>query len=261
MNLHQRPAPAVSVVVIVYNDAARLPTAVRSVLDQTLRDVEIVIVDDRSTDGSYEVAREMAAGDPGRIRAFRLPENSGGCGAPRNRGIEEARGEYVLFLDSDDVLERNACRNFLEAAESTGADLVSGLCVRVHVDSRTRKEVKWYPWLYARTRTLESVSELPDLLVFDTLSTNKCYRRRFLLDQGLRFPVGIHYEDLLFSAQAYVAARRITLVPNRVYDWNVVEKPATTAVRSISNRRDEIANFAHRMEIHRRVDSLLADSG
>jgi CDP-glycerol glycerophosphotransferase len=261
VNLHQRPAPAVSVVVIVYNDAARLPTAVRSVLDQTLRDVEIVIVDDRSTDGSYEVAREMAAGDPGRIRAFRLPENSGGCGAPRNRGIEEARGEYVLFLDSDDVLERNACRNFLEAAESTGADLVSGLCVRVHVDSRTRKEVKWYPWLYARTRTLESVSELPDLLVFDTLSTNKCYRRRFLLDQGLRFPVGIHYEDLLFSAQAYVAARRITLVPNRVYDWNVVEKPATTAVRSISNRRDEIANFAHRMEIHRRVDSLLADSG
>lgn len=90
----------------------------------------------------------------------------------------------------------------LEAAESTGADLVSGLCVRVHVDSRTGKEVKWYPWLYDRTRTLESISELPDLLVFDTLSTNKCYRRQFLLDEGLEFPVGIHYEDLLFSAQS-----------------------------------------------------------
>ncbi|MFD8212769.1 CDP-glycerol glycerophosphotransferase family protein [Streptomyces sp. NPDC059697] len=250
--------PAVSVVVIVYNDASRLTTAVRSVLDQTLRGVEVVIVDDRSTDGSYDVAQRLAAAHPDRVRAFRLPENSGGCGAPRNHGIQQARGDYVLFLDSDDVLERNACRNMLEAAESTGADLVSGLCVRVHVDSRAGKEVKWYPWLYDRTRTLESISELPDLLVFDTLSTNKCYRRQFLLDEGLQFPVGIHYEDLLFSAQAYVAARRITLIPNRVYDWRIVEK---AAAKSISNRRDEIANFTHRMEIHRRVDELLAEHG
>ncbi|WP_405882055.1 bifunctional glycosyltransferase family 2 protein/CDP-glycerol:glycerophosphate glycerophosphotransferase [Streptomyces sp. NBC_01136] len=264
---HRRPpaetavVPAVSVVVIVYNDASRLPTAVRSVLDQTLRSAEVVIVDDRSTDGSYEVAQRLAAEHPDRVRAFRLPENSGGCGAPRNHGIQQARGDYVLFLDSDDVLERNACRNMLEAAESTGADLVSGMCVRVHVDSRNGKEVKWYPWLYERTRTLESISELPDLLVFDTLSTNKCYRRQFLLDEGLQFPVGIHYEDLLFSAQAYVAARRITLIPNRVYDWRIVDKPANSSTKSISNRRDEIANFTHRMEIHRRVDQLLADHG
>ncbi|BCL30197.1 CDP-glycerol glycerophosphotransferase family protein [Streptomyces aurantiacus] len=256
--MNEDPLPDVSVVVIVYNDAARLPTAVHSVLAQTLRNVEVVIVDDRSTDTSYEVARALAARHPGRVRAFRLDENSGGCGAPRNHGITRARGTYVLFLDSDDVLERNACRNMLEAAETTGADLVSGLCVRVHVDSRAGKESKWYPWLYTRTRTLESVSELPDLLVFDTLSTNKCYRRAFLVEQGLEFPVGIHYEDLLFSAQAYVAARRITLIPNRVYDWNVVDKAPT---KSISNRRAEIANFAHRMEIHRRVDRLLADRG
>ncbi|MFE9686158.1 CDP-glycerol glycerophosphotransferase family protein [Streptomyces sp. NPDC006285] len=257
-DLSQGVVPAVSVVVIVYNDEARLATAVESVLGQTLRSVEVVIVDDRSTDGSYDVAQGLAARHPGRVSAHRLDENSGGCGAPRNHGIRQARGTYVLFLDSDDVLERNACRNMLEAAETTGADLVSGLCVRVHVDSRVRKEVKWYPWLYTRTRTLDSVSELPDLLVFDTLSTNKCYRREFLIEQGLEFPVGIHYEDLLFSAQAYAAARRITLIPNRVYDWNVVDRAAT---KSISNRRAEIANFAHRMEIHRRVDRLLADRG
>ena len=63
-----------------------------------------------------------------------------------------------------------------------------GMCVRVHVDSRNGKEVKWYPWLYPRTRTLESISELPDLLVFDTLSTNKCYRRDFLRRAGARVP-------------------------------------------------------------------------
>lgn len=256
VNVDGDQRPAMSVVVIVYNDEARLPTAVQSVLEQSLRSVEVVIVDDHSTDGSYEVARRLAAEHPGRVRAYQLAENSGGCGAPRNHGIQQTRGEYVLFLDSDDVLQRDACRNFLEAAETTGADLVSGLTVRVHVDSRHRKEVKWYPWLYARTRTLESIAELPDLLVFDTLSTNKCYRRELLVDGGLEFPVGIHYEDLLFSAQAYTAARRITLIPNRVYDWNVVEK---AGAKSISNRRAEIANFAHRMEIHRRVDALLAE--
>ncbi|MEU8570130.1 bifunctional glycosyltransferase family 2 protein/CDP-glycerol:glycerophosphate glycerophosphotransferase [Streptomyces pathocidini] len=248
----------ISVVVIVYNDATRLPTAVSSVLAQTLRAVEVVIVDDCSTDGSYEVAQGLAAAHPGRVRALRLPENSGGCGAPRNHGIEHARGRYVMFLDSDDELERNACRNMLEAADRSGADLVSGLCVRVHVDSRHGKRVEWYPWLYARTRTLDSIAELPDLFVFDTLSTNKCYRRDFLLEHDLRFPVGIHYEDLLFSARAYLAADRITLIPNRVYFWNVVEKGGE---RSISNRRHEIANFAHRMEIHRRIDELLAERG
>lgn len=163
-----------------------------------------------------------------------------------------------MFLDSDDVLERNACRNMLEAAESTGSDIVSGLCVRVHLDSRNQKRTSWYPWLYATTRTIESITELPDLLTFDTLSTNKCYRREFLLESGLEFPVGIHYEDLLFSAQAYVAASRITLIPNTVYYWNVQE---SAAAKSISNRRHEIANFVHRMEIHRRVDALLESKG
>lgn len=250
--------PDVSVVVIVYNDAERLPTAVQSVLDQTLHGVEVVIVDDCSKDRSYEVAQSLEAAHPGRVRAFRLPENSGGCGAPRNHGIRQATGTYVMFLDSDDVLERNACRNMLDAAERTGSDLVSGMCVRVHLDNRWGKTTEWYPWIYARTRTLESITEYPDLLVYDTLSTNKCYRRAFLLEQGLEFPVGIHYEDLLFSAQAYVAARRITLIPNHVYFWNVVEN---TAAKSISNRRHEIANFVHRMEIHRRVDELLAAHG
>ncbi|MFI1166231.1 CDP-glycerol glycerophosphotransferase family protein [Streptomyces sp. NPDC020801] len=252
------PEPDVSVVVIVYNDEERLPTAVGSVLEQTLRNVEVIIADDCSTDGSYEVAQALAAAHPGKVRAIRLPENSGGCGEPRNQGVKVARGRYVMFLDSDDTLERNACRNMIEAADRTGSDLVSGLCVRVHTDSRHDKRILWYPWLYRTTRTFESVAELPDLFVFDTLSTNKCYRREFLLDNELTFPRGIHYEDLLFSAQAYLAAERITLIPNTVYFWNVVQK---TAAKSISNRRNEIRNFADRVEIHRRIDAILDRRG
>ncbi|MEU8590094.1 bifunctional glycosyltransferase family 2 protein/CDP-glycerol:glycerophosphate glycerophosphotransferase [Streptomyces sp. NPDC048664] len=243
-----------SVVVIVYNDAARLTTAVRSVLTQTLRNVEVVIADDCSTDASYDVARRLAAEHPGRVRAVRLAENSGGCGEPRNRGTALARGRYVMFLDSDDTLEPHACRNLVEAADRTRADLVCGLCVRVHTDSRHDKRVPWYPWLYRSTRTVESIAELPDLFVYDTLSTNKCYRRDFLVENRLAFAHGIHYEDLLFSAEAYLAAGRITLIPHTVYFWHVADKAAD---KSISNRRHEIENFTDRLEIHRRIDAVL----
>ncbi|UQA95044.1 bifunctional glycosyltransferase/CDP-glycerol:glycerophosphate glycerophosphotransferase [Streptomyces halobius] len=250
--------PDVSVVVIVYNDADRLPTAVQSVLDQTLRDVEVVIVDDCSTDRSFEVAQHLAAAHSGRVRAFQLPENSGAGGEPRNVGIQHTTGQYVMFLDSDDVLEHNACRNLLEAAEETGSDIVSGLCVRLHKDTRNQKRDEWYAWLYSATRTLESVTELPDLFVWDTLSTNKCYRRDFLIENNLRFPKGMFYEDLMFIADAYLAAKRITLIPNQVYFWHVYEK---AAVKSVTNRRHEMTNYAHRLEIHRRIDALLAERG
>ncbi|MGX1758713.1 bifunctional glycosyltransferase/CDP-glycerol:glycerophosphate glycerophosphotransferase [Streptomyces lydicus] len=250
--------PDVSVVVIVYNDADRLPTAVQSVLDQTLRDVEVVIVDDCSTDRSFEVAQRLAADHPGRARAFQLPENSGGCGEPRNAGIQHTRGRYVMFLDSDDVLEPNACRNMLEAAEKTGSDIVSGQCVRMHVDTRNQKRDEWYSWLYSTTRTVDSVTEFPDLFVWDTLSTNKCYRREFLMAHNLRFAKGLFYEDLLFIAEAYLTAERITLIPNQVYFWNVYTQGA---VKSVSNRRHEMRNYVHRLEVHKRIDAMLAERG
>jgi CDP-glycerol glycerophosphotransferase len=256
MRMNREPGPALSVVVIVYNDAERLPTAVRSVLDQSLRNVEVVIVDDCSTDGSFETAAALAGRHPDRVRAFRLDENSGGCGGPRNRGIAEARGEYVVFLDSDDTLEHDACRNFLEAARATGAQMVSALTKRVQ--ARTGKAADWYPWLYRSTRTIDAIMELPDLLVYDTLSTNKCYRRDFLLGNGLQFPVGVHYEDLLFSARAYLAAERITLIPNHVYNWMVDDSGDK---RSISNRRHEVENFAHRVRIHREIDAIFRERG
>ncbi|MFG2006123.1 CDP-glycerol glycerophosphotransferase family protein [Spirillospora sp. NPDC048911] len=263
--------PDVSVVVIGYNDAARLPRAVGSVLGQSLGGVEAVVVDDASTDGTGEVADRLAAEHPDRVRSVRLPENSGGCGRPRNAGTEQARGRYVMYLDSDDLLDRHACLNLIATAEETGADLVSGLCMRVLLGANSFKERSWYPWLYTRRAVFGSLSDKPDLL-YDTLATNKAYRRDFLEEHGLRFVERLHYEDLLFSAEAYLAAGRTALIPHRVYNWFVEPKTATTTTTtttttatattatattapSISNRRAELANFSDRLEIHRRIDA------
>ncbi|WP_131735408.1 glycosyltransferase family 2 protein, partial [Actinomadura roseirufa] len=255
-----RVRPDVSVVVIAYNDARRLPRAVASTLEQSLGGVQTVIVDDASTDGTGRVADHLAAAHPDRVRAVHLPVNSGGCGRPRNVGVERSEGRYLMFLDSDDLLDRHACLNLLAAAEETGADLVSGLCERIFLDEPegSKERVRpWYPWLYGHSAVYGSLAENPDLL-YDTLSTNKAYRRGFLEDNGLRFVENLHYEDLLFTAEAYLAAERTALIPHRVYHWLVKER---TPAPSISNRRADPANFADRLEIHRRIDLLFALRG
>ncbi|HZE32481.1 MAG TPA: bifunctional glycosyltransferase family 2 protein/CDP-glycerol:glycerophosphate glycerophosphotransferase [Actinoallomurus sp.] len=245
----------VSVVVIVYNDADRLPGAVRSALDQSHRNVEVVIVNDASTDATAGVANALAAAEPERVRVIHRVENSGGCGQPRNDGIAVAHGTYLMFLDSDDTLDQHACRNLVAAAEENDAELVSGCCWRVFPEKR--EERAWYRGVYRERGVYASVREHPQLL-YDTLSTNKLYRRDFLDREGLRFVERLHYEDLLFSTQAYLAARKIAIIPHRVYNWMIYENAETL---SITNQRAELRNFSDRLEIFRRIDAVYARYG
>src|SRR3954447_25519860 len=96
--------PRVTVVITCFNYGPYLEQAARSVLDQTFADLEVLIVEDGSTDDSLAVARAVEAGDP-RVEVL-AQENSGQPAIPRNRAIERARGEYVVCLDADDLLER-----------------------------------------------------------------------------------------------------------------------------------------------------------
>ena len=251
----QATTPDVTVVVIAYNDAARLPRAVASVLRQSHRAVEVVVVDDCSTDGTGAVADRLAAAHPDRVRAVHLETNSGGCSRPRNVGVEHARGDYVMFLDSDDELTPRACALLWEAATQEDADFATGITVRVYL-AREGRETTWRPELYTRREVVEGVAAKPEFLN-DSLSTNKCWKREFLQSNGLVFPEDMHYEDLVFTAEAYLLARRFVVVPSRVYTWYVDDSVAS----SITNRLGDLANLAHRLEAHRRIDSLYAAHG
>ncbi len=246
--------PDVTVVVICFNDAERLPRAVASVQRQTLRNLEIVIVDDASTDATAEVARAIAAADP-RVRYECLPQNSGGCSAPRNRGLELARAPWVMFCDSDDEYEQHACKNLLLAAERTGADVVCGTAVRI--DVRTGRTKRWRPELHDTEHVVDALAELPDLL-YDTISVNKIYRADLLRSAGIRFPEGILFEDQLFTLQAMSAAARLAVIPQVVYRW-YVDKLGDDL--SITQRRGEMRNVESRIEVNRRIDAYLAEQG
>lgn len=243
--------PLVSVVVIGYNDAQHLPTAIRSVQRQSFQDLEILVVDDASTDATPAVAQELAADDV-RIKVLRLDENSGGCSRPRNVGVDNAQGRYVMFLDSDDELPRRAVARLVAAAENAHADLACGRWVRRH--HHPRRTIPAHDELYARARVVPSIADEPRLL-YDTPAWNKLYRRSLIADNGLRFPEGMLYEDLLFTTEAFCAANRIALVPDVVYVWHVRRQAQSL---SITNRGD-LRAWRDRFEAHRRIDAFLAE--
>ncbi|MET8690225.1 glycosyltransferase family 2 protein [Streptomyces sp. NPDC004732] len=248
--------PDVTVTVIVYNDAERLPRAVASLRRQTHANIEIVISDDHSTDNTPEVARQLAAEDD-RVTYLRLPENSGGCSAPRNRSLDIARAPYVMFLDSDDELPERAVELLLAAHRERDVDFVMGAVERVRVD--TGRTSTWMPHLVAERRTVDGIAAEPALF-FEHLSTSKMYKKSFLDRNDLRFPEGIHYEDQLFSAQAYCLAKSFTVLPDPVYRWYIAPYEAAESA-SISNQRHKLTNVRDRIHVQGLIDEFLVSSG
>ncbi|MFF9777745.1 glycosyltransferase [Streptomyces sp. NPDC013978] len=245
----------VSVVVIGYDDAAHVADAVRSALAQGPGVREVIAVDDCSTDGSAELL-ERLAGDEPRLRVLRRPANSGGCGTPRNTGLDVATAPYVMFLDSDDVLPPGAVDALLAAALEHDAPVASGLCVRKELPSG--RETPWQPELYAQ-RTLVANSSQRARLVHDTLCVNKLYRTSFLRERVIRFPEGrFPYEDFVFGARVLAAAPRVALVPDPVYVWQVRRSAARL---SISLDRSDIANWRARLDADRLSYDILLGAG
>ncbi|MEU4996797.1 glycosyltransferase family 2 protein [Streptomyces sp. NPDC021622] len=248
------PSPQVCVVVIGYNDAAHLADAVRSALAQGPAVREVIAVDDCSTDGSGELLTELAAREP-RLKTIRRAANSGGCGTPRNDGVEATTSAYVMFLDSDDVLPPGAVDALLTAAARHDAEVATGLCVRRELPSG--REIPWQPMLYKKAQLIAR-PELRTRLVHDTLCVNKLYRTDFLRRHAIRFPEGrFTYEDFVFTARVLAAGPRIALIPDPVYVWNVRRSAAKL---SISLDRTGIANWQARMESHRQSVEILREA-
>ncbi|MFC4329889.1 glycosyltransferase family 2 protein [Streptomyces andamanensis] len=255
MHPHSRQNPPVSIVVIGYNDVARIAQAVRSALAQGPAVREVIAVDDCSTDGTHELLLGLAAEEP-RVRVIRRRTNSGGCGSPRNTGIDAATSPYLMFLDSDDVLPPGATHALLTAAEAEDAQVAAGLCVRRELPSG--HDVPWQSALYAHSAVLGHPAQLP-ALVHDTLCVNKLYRTDFLREHAIRFPEGrFPYEDFVFTARMLAAAPRMALVPDRVYLWHVRRSAERL---SISLDRARIENWRARTEASEQAYDILLNAG
>ncbi|NPC94239.1 glycosyltransferase [Bacillus sp. WMMC1349] len=211
--------PAVSLLVAVYNTEAFLPNCLRSLLNQTLKNIEIIIVNDGSTDGSQEVIDDFAKKDS-RIKTI-VQENQG-LGAVRNKGIEAASGEYVAFIDSDDWIEADYCEAMYEKAQLGKADLV--LCDYAVEIEDTDKTV--YPEVgkaYKEKPTAELIADLLKGKV-SGFSWNKLYSRDLIKRHHLTFPLRDeleNIEDQYFSFRCLLFANHVAFVTKPLYHYRV----------------------------------------
>ncbi|WP_333771323.1 bifunctional glycosyltransferase/CDP-glycerol:glycerophosphate glycerophosphotransferase, partial [Streptomyces sp. IBSBF 2435] len=201
--------PRFSVIVPVYHVQAYLHACLDSVLDQSFDDVELIVVDDCSPDGSGEIADAYAARDR-RVSVLHLAENVG-LGRARNAGLARATGDYVLFLDSDDTYAPGALRAIADRIDRTGRpDLLIFDYDRTYWNGEAERNR--FSALLARTDPqVFSLDERPGLLRLIMVAWNKAYRRDFLNRIGVTFPVG-YYEDTPWTYPVLMTAETIALL-------------------------------------------------
>lgn len=202
--------PKISVIIPVYNTAARLPACLDSVLSQSHGDLEVILIDDGSTDGSGAVCDQYAAGD-GRIRVIHQP-NTGAAGA-RNAGLQAATGEFLSFVDSDDVLEPGAYGHMLDLLQRYDGDVVQcGFREIGPAYSRDR--------IPGKGRSVLGAQEYLALFVRDwtcDLLWDKLFRR--CLFDGIRFPEGHRIDDAYVTYRVVMKADRVLRDDRVVYRY------------------------------------------
>ena len=190
--------PAVSVIITSYNLEHYLQRTLESVCTQSLTDLEIIAVDDGSTDRSPQVLEELAAGDS-RIRVLRC--GHGGPVAARNAGIEAAHGEYLAFVDGDDMLERDFLACLHAAGRRERADICKGETLIVSPEGTHKATV-----------TNRSIRATGSKLYFFGYWWSALYHHSLFDDHRLRFDRdNVYNEDLLFQNEALMSCRRLAL--------------------------------------------------
>ncbi len=243
-------APTLSVVVPIFNVAPYLRECLDSLVAQTYRDVEVILVDDGSTDGSTELAARYAR----RRRSWQLVHSDHrGPGGARNRGVALARGELLTFLDSDDLLPADAHEAMVTTLQASGSDFVVGSLLRL-VDGE-HVQPPWIRRAHAQRRVAITLDEFPEILV-NVFPWDKVFRRSFYDDAGLVWAEGIRYEDQVFSTEAYLRAARFDVLRRPVYVWRL-----RTDGTSITQRRSDLADLQDRVRTKEMTTAVVRDLG
>lgn len=223
--------PKLSIIVPVYNTQERLPACLDSLLAQKMSDFELILVDDGSTDRSGEICWKYAARDH-RIRFFSKP--NAGVGAARNLGLDQARGEWLAFCDSDDTVEPDLYAALLELAAKNRADLVC--CALTDIAPGEVKTVTNFPFSdktlisdYPSIRDRFLVPLLTDSPAVHGYLVTCLFRREIVESERIRFMPGIVMkEDTLFLAEYLLRVNRICAIDRPLYNYLRFEHSACT---------------------------------
>ena len=207
--------PKISVIVPVYNVEKYIAECLESLINQTLHDIEIVCVDDCSTDGSVDIVRKYAATDP-RIRLLTKAKNSG-LSETRNVGIANSSAPYMMFCDSDDFFAPDMCEKMLNAVTVNNADLaICGTRVIYEADEHLRQTDEVYFKV-----SKSGVIPISDAVVstYNVSTWNKIYKSDIIKQHNILFPMGLKFEDEYFWRVYCLWAKNIACIPEHLYNY------------------------------------------
>lgn len=239
--------PEISVVIPVYNTAKFLAQCLDSIVHQTFADFEAIIVDDGSTDNSIEIARDYASRDT-RFRI--LQQENKGLSEARNAGIEVVQGDWITFVDSDDMIAPAFLEKLLNAAKAAHADIAcSGKRLFGDIQQKSSSTA------YGKCTNLSPAVALANALYQndkpDYSAWNKLYAANLWKER--RFPPGKFFEDMATIPQVFLAARLIAFVPEPLY----LNRRHSTSILATSYNRKK----AELLDIAEAVCSLVAGKG
>lgn len=228
-------SPALSVVVPAHNVGAWVRECLSSIVDDQDVDLEVIVVDDGSTDDTWDVVTRLAAAHP-EIRVVRSP-GVGGAQA-RNYGAELARGEYLAFADADDLVPRSAYARMLDAARAGNADMVAGSFLKFFTTRTWRPTWRWPA--FHEPRTGATLADQPSLIC-NRACWNRIFRRDFWFREGIYFPTVPRSNDVVPMTKALVAAKRISVIPDTVYLYR--DRPGGTSMSSQAAGLDSFISY------------------
>lgn len=230
--------PSVSVVIAAYDVADYLPEALASVLAQDGVDLEVVVVDDGSTDATGQIADDVASRDP---RVVVVHQPNGGLGAARNTGIARASGDLLAFCDADDVVPPAAYAAMARSLQASGSDVAVGRIHRLLPDG-THQEPGWVTESHAGAPHRAVTADEHPVIIKDVIACNRLFRRTSWDERVGEFPVGVAYEDHVPILKGYLAGSRIDVLDEVTYLWRTRADES-----SISQRKAEETNLADRL--------------
>lgn len=205
--------PEVSVIVPIYNIASYLEECVQSVLAQTFKDFELLLIDDGSQDNSGALADALACKDD-RIRVFH--KENGGLSDARNYGMKNATGKYIQFIDGDDFIASQLLEKCVGRLNETGADMVIFDFFQYYEKTGTREAICN---IYRDDRTYILAENKAMMTRIANAAWNKMYRRSLFSTTGILYPKGYYYEDLGTTYRLLAMAKAIVFVNEPLYNY------------------------------------------
>ena len=220
--------PKVSVIIPVYNTEKYLRKCLDSVCNQTLSDIEIICINDRSLDSSFEILKEFAQQDD-RIKLLDFKENKGAAAA-RNAGLAEVQGEYVGFVDSDDFIDFDFYEKLYTKAKETSADAATGNVYNYNPQTQETYLSEFY-------NMNDKIRE--NKAYFHYGFTSAIYSRQLLAQNNIKFPEGIvYFEDPYFSVQVLLNLKNIVIVDDAKYFYTDISQSISRSTLEVSYAND-----------------------